>query len=248
MDLLEQKKISANQFKRHPWEITRLKILLFLLKNRSSKSFIVDIGSGDAFIAKGLAEKFPDATLAAVDINYDETFIRENTKDNLEVFSDVRDLSHERTVDTLLLMDVLEHIQQPEKVLLDIKNELKLSTATQLFITVPAFQSLFTDHDVFLKHFKRYNRKQLAYLVNKQGFEVKQSGYFFFSLLIPRIFQRLSGGKRVTGVHNWKQGSFVTSTMLTILWVDFKICWYLSRIGIHLPGLTCFCICRPLPS
>jgi hypothetical protein len=248
MDLLEQKKISADQFKRHPWELTRLKILLFLLKKNSTRKFIVDIGSGDAFIITELAKKFPTSTLAAVDINYDGPFLKKNTKNNVQFFKSMGDIPRELPVDKILLMDVLEHVPYPEKILQDIKALPNVSISTKVFITVPAFQSLFSEHDIFLNHFKRYNRKQLALLLKREGFKIKQSGYFFFSLLLPRLFQNLFGNKPATGVHNWKQGTFLTSIMLAILWIDFKICWYLSRIGIYLPGLTCYCICHPLPS
>lgn len=248
MDLLEQKKIIAPQFKRHPWEIARLKILLFLLKKNPSKNFIADIGSGDAFVVSQLAKKFPHAKLSAVDINYDEQFINDNTRNNLSFFKSIQNFPDNPQIGTVLLMDVLEHIEKPEEILEEINHLKNLSPSTQIIITVPAFQYLFSEHDVFLKHFRRYNRKQLNQLLNKGGFKIKYTGYFFFSLFVGRYFQKLFGIKQRHGVHNWSGGNFITSTVVTILWTDFKICWYLSRIGINLPGLSCYCVCHPLPS
>ena len=248
MDLLEQKKISADQFKRHPWEIARFKILLFLLKKNPSTNIIADVGSGDAFVATKLSKKFPNSVVAAVDINYDEQFINENTKGNLSFASDINQLNDKTSIDNVLLMDVLEHIQKPGEILQTIKGLETVSSSTQFFITVPAFQFLFSQHDIFLKHFRRYNRKQLIQLLKQEGFEIKQSGFFFFSLLLPRIFQKLFKIETLTGMHNWKQGRLLTSLMVAMLWIDFKICWYLSRIGINLPGLSCYCVCQPLPS
>ena len=70
MDLLEQQKISSKEFKRHPWEMARLKILFFLLQKIQAKSFIGDVGSGDAFVAGELSKSFSSSEIAAVDINY----------------------------------------------------------------------------------------------------------------------------------------------------------------------------------
>jgi hypothetical protein len=247
MDLLEQEKITSANFKRHPWELARFKIVSFLLAGIPSKNFIVDMGSGDAFVAKHLSKTHPNSTIAAVDINYNDRFISENKNQNLFFSKSIHSLETTQTIDAVLLMDVLEHIQNPEEILQDLKNPDKVSTSTQLFITVPAFQSLFSEHDTFLKHFERYNRKQLTRLLRREGFEIKYSGYFFFTLLIPRFLQKLFGIRPKFGLHNWNGGHFLTSLIANILWIDFKICWYLSRIGINLPGLSCYCICHPLP-
>ena len=48
-----------------------------------------------------------------------------------------------------------------------------------LFITVPAFQFLWSGHDVFLQHYRRYSLTRLRQLVNGNGLEVRQAHYFF---------------------------------------------------------------------
>jgi len=248
MDLLEQEKITSQNFKRHPWELARYKVLHFFLKKIPSKNFIVDIGSGDAYIAKELSKIYSGSGILAVDPNYDDEFLAKNEGARLVFSKAIEDIDSTQTVNVILLMDVLEHIQHPEEVLQEIKKLPNVSPSTQLFITVPAFQNLFSEHDTFLKHFRRYNRKQLIQLLHQSGFEIEQSGYFFFSLLLPRVFEKILGIKPKIGLHNWSGNSFTTSIITTLLWIDFKICWYLSRIGIHLPGLSCYCICYPLPS
>lgn len=247
MDLAEQKKINALQFKRHPWELTRLKIVAFQIK-KASKNLIVDVGSGDAYIAAQLSKTFPNSKLTAVDINYTDEFIKSNENGRLTFLRSIDDLPSSEPIDVLLLMDVLEHIEKPQDLLSHIRNLKNISSSTRLIVTVPAFQFLFSDHDVFLKHFKRYHRKQLKHLLQQQGFEIKHSGYFFTTLFVARLFQKLFGTQPKRGVYNWKGNWFLTDAFARVLWVDFKICWYLSRIGINLPGLSCYCVCHPLPS
>lgn len=248
MDLIEQKKINSIKFKRHPWETVRLKLLLFLLKKITNKNFIVDVGSGDAFIAMQLAQGFPASTVVAVDINYDDEFIKENDKRHLRFLKCINDVPDTNPVNAILLMDVLEHIQKPEELLNDIKQLKNVSSSTQFIITVPAFQSLFCDHDIFLKHYRRYNRKELNKLVAEAGFQVDFDGYFFITLFPARVFQKTFDIKAKHGLHDWKGNRLATSIASIILWIDFKISWYLSRTGIHLPGLSCYCVCHPLPS
>ncbi|MGB5029622.1 MAG: hypothetical protein WBO38_14060, partial [Chitinophagaceae bacterium] len=59
-------------FQRHPWELTRLRILRFFITNSPSKTGILDIGSGDGFLATGISKYFPSSSIIAVDINYED--------------------------------------------------------------------------------------------------------------------------------------------------------------------------------
>jgi SAM-dependent methyltransferase len=59
-----------------------------------------------------------------------------------------------------------------------------------LFVTVPAYQWLFSFHDVAVNHLRRYSRTSLTDLVPK-GFSVLQSGYFNTSLFPLAVATRL---------------------------------------------------------
>jgi hypothetical protein len=48
-----------------------------------------------------------------------------------------------------------------------------------------------------------------------------------------------------TGVHNWKGNHLITGIITQLLWMEFKITWYLARIGVKLPGLSCYALCQP---
>lgn len=248
MDLTELSRVGT-AFHRHPWEQARARVVAFLLqKNNSTPRLILDVGSGDAFIAGTVAQSFPQAKVTAVDIHYTTDNLQKiKTPPNLQLVSDLQQVNTSEKIDTVLLMDVLEHVEHPGALLQQIK-ALPVNESTTFFITVPAYQSLFTQHDVALGHYKRYNRRSLHALMKTNGFEVLQCGYFFHSLLPVRVWQKIFRTK-VTGdgMHNWKQGRLPTSLLTAAFTAEFKISWYLSRFGMHLPGLTCFCLCRPLP-
>jgi 2-polyprenyl-3-methyl-5-hydroxy-6-metoxy-1,4-benzoquinol methylase len=248
MDLLELKQIGKN-FKRHPWELARSKVLLFFVgKLFRGKGSLVDIGSGDGFMAKSVAGKFPQVNIIAVDSNYSNYIVHNITDSRLTNISFLEDIpSSPVTFDGAILMDVLEHIEKPEELLMDLKLH-HLKSNSFVFLTVPAWQFLFSAHDEELGHFKRYNSKDVKQMVERAGYHVENTGYFFQTLFVVRSIQKLlNRGYKQSTLYNWKGSHFITSVVKNLFWMEFKFSWYLSQVGIHLPGLTCYCICQPLP-
>lgn len=67
--------------------------------------------------------------------------------------------------DTLLYMDVLEHIQNDrEEITMMIKN---LKPGGHIVILAPAYQYLYSEFDKEIGHFRRYTKKQLANLFHQ---------------------------------------------------------------------------------
>ena len=254
MDLLELRSVQTESFVRHPWELARARIVLkFINKRKKSPKEIVDIGSGDAFIAGSVAKEYPRTNVTAIDINYkndDLKVLSLNKPGNLSYFSDIDSIEKNPcAIDIILMMDILEHIENPGSFIKTIKDLNPVSHTTEFIITVPAFQLLFSNHDKELGHYKRYSRKELISLLTSNGFRIKESGYCFNNLLLIRVFQKLFNcNPKSYSLYNWKAGKLFTSLITTLFWIEFKISWYLSQIRIYLPGLTCYCICYPLPS
>lgn len=251
MDLIEYKKFIGGHYKRHPWEIVRLKILKNLINNTKNKSTILDLGSGDAFLASQVAKKFTGSYVHAIDINYTEELIRElkaNGGSNIEFHNDINELLEKENIDIIILMDVLEHIQFPQKTIEQLLSLPGCHKNTRFIITVPAYQSLFSQHDVLLGHYRRYNLTQIKKLVTDSSLKPIYAGFFFNTLSIIRLLQKMvpqKGKTQFKSVNNWNGSSLITNTLTLLFWVEFKITWYLARIGIKIPGLTCYCICQP---
>lgn len=89
--------------------------------------------------------------------------------------------------DLVLLMDVLEHCPDPAGVLRQAGERLK--PGGKLFVTVPAFQSLWSFHDVFLGHYRRYDLPALLDLCRGGGFRV-EAGFYLFAYLLPPVWIR----------------------------------------------------------
>jgi|SRR5215467_1040472 len=94
-----------------------------------------------------------------------------------------------RKYQLILLLDVLEHLQDPDEAL-RLCREL-LDPGGTLLITVPAFRIAWTNHDRINHHVTRYRRATLFPLLRNARFQVKDSAYWFHWTLPVRLLQRL---------------------------------------------------------
>lgn len=252
MDLLE-KKIGITKH-RHPWETARYSVLLDLLKRYDDKSnaSIIDVGCGDAFIVKSLAREFPDNSIIGIDTAFTnsdlEQFYSDNNFTNLSLKTDMIEIKSTEEVKYVLLMDVIEHIEDDIHFVKNVRNKAFVNKQTTFIITVPAFNSLYSAHDKFLKHYRRYNRKALVKLVENSGFEILESNYLFSTLLIIRILQKsieiIFGNKEQKGLHHEEFSKSKANAVKRLLLLDYKIFRLFNKLGIKIPGLSTYVVCR----
>jgi hypothetical protein len=212
---------------------------------------LVDIGSGDAYVINQVCRAGVAKSYYAVDINYTPAIVAQLKQNNagapIDYLADIHDmkLGDAVTGATLYLcMDVLEHLENEREVLDLIAKPPVEKGSAFYFFSVPAFQSVFSDHDVLLGHYRRYTVAQLTKLCVDRGLEVIDSGYFFFTLLIARWVERKLIKKKDYSIDNWEGGQSKTRLLTMILWLDFSISRLLRKLGFKLPGLSSYCICR----
>lgn len=82
----------------------------------------------------------------------------------------------ESSYDVLIASDVLEHLADDQR---SLKSWYRIVRPGGLLIVfVPAFQALWSDHDVVNHHFRRYTRAQLSERLAEAGFVVQRSSYW----------------------------------------------------------------------
>ncbi len=259
MDIAESTTLLTPEERRHPWETARLQILEELLRTathdgRLQKEIVVDVGCGDLFVAGQLAQRWPASDFIGIDIAFDEKTLESLRKTivlpNLHVHSSMDDalefLSGPATI--ILLNDVIEHVPDDVEFLRTIVSSGLFEAGTRLLITVPAYQSLWTRHDVFLGHYRRYTRGLLRRRVQAAGLTTASDGYFFVSLLPIRAAQAMlerAGvhAKEEKGIGQWGGGQVMAGLFRKMLLLDFRVGRLLSRTGVMLPGLSCYAIC-----
>lgn len=86
------------------------------------------------------------------------------------------------------LFDVLEHIDDDAATLAQLRTYLQ--PRGRLYLTVPAFNWLWSSEDDHAGHFRRYTLDSLSTLLIAQGFEVEFATYFFAPLVAPILALR----------------------------------------------------------
>lgn len=252
MDISELKRNASNH--RHPWETVRAKEIQRLIKKHTlNRKHILDIGSGDGYIVNQLCSNAIGKIYTAIDTAYTNDIVANIRQEYNCTVDYLNKLPHvlQPLADCILLADVLEHCKDDAAVLMELNNPDLLKKNAVILITVPAFNTVFSKHDIILDHHRRYNVKQLRLLCKKTGYTIKESGYFFFSLLVIRIIQllleKLKLRKPKKSIDNWNGGGMLSKVICTFLYVDLLMTRSFSKIGIHLPGLSAYCICHPSP-
>lgn len=78
--------------------------------------------------------------------------------------------------DSIIYVDVLEHVKDEAKELSYIYKSLQKGGYVCIF--VPALSWLYSEHDKSIGHFRRYGKKQLKTLLKEAGFEIIKTEYF----------------------------------------------------------------------
>ncbi len=93
--------------------------------------------------------------------------------------------------DLVGLFDVMEHIEDDVVFLRRVREA--LAERGVVVITVPAYQWLWSDHDVGNKHFRRYTRTSLVKVLAESGYHIEYAGYWNMFLFLPAALVRLLG-------------------------------------------------------
>lgn len=249
MDLLER---TASPV-RHPWELARFHVVKDLvdqqIKQYEGKK-ILDIGCGDLYFLKRFAEDKPASEFFAVDKGLDdEMILRESGMINC--YRSLEQLPRDASFDIIFMMDLLEHVEDDFDYLKRLLEKPFVDENTLFVITVPAYETLYGQHDRFLGHFRRYSNSSLEKVTCGAGLRTIQKGYFFLSLLLPRymqiIWEKLNGrGVRESGasLSGWGQNKFITEFLKNALLMDYRIHRVLKKVRIPTPGLSNYIVCR----
>ncbi|CAN2171204.1 hypothetical protein MCEMRE212_00059 [Candidatus Nanopelagicaceae bacterium] len=178
---------------------------------------LVDIGAGSALFSKELIRTNRVKRSVAVDTGYAED--SEDIQGNLSYRRKINYSGHTH----FLLTDVLEHIEDDAGFLRDIV--LQADRNSTFIITVPAMMSLWSGHDVYLKHYRRYTKSNLKALATGAGLMVQKTRYTYSTLFPIAYLQRKFAGSNSAN-SQMKDNGLVVSLILRILlfpdrWISF---------------------------
>lgn len=173
----------------HWWTKGRQEIVLSLLLNITpslTSLNILDVGCGTGITLNSL-QQIGCTNLQGVDDNITAIEYCNNKTLPIQQANVYKLPFGDGCFDVVLAMDVMEHVQDEQKALYEIKRVLKDDGL--LLITVPAFELLWSVHDDVNSHIRRYTKKHLNKLLSNSGFAVLKSSYFN-TFLFPLAFLR----------------------------------------------------------
>jgi len=245
LDLSEVRRTSGQ---RHPWEIARVRALSTILRRRQVRiESILDVGCGDGFIGESLRNMLGARALVGIDAHLPDTEcgILRAADHVIERYPSDRSIG-DRRFDLVLALDVIEHVDDDRALVDDVVSHWTTPGGLVL-VTVPAFQSLFSHHDLALRHHRRYNHAQLRTLLEGAGLAILEDGYLFASLVAPRALavlgERLGFQQDDHGVGSWEGPPWLAQLIAATLTLDAEALLAATRLGIRVPGLTAWALC-----
>ncbi len=170
---------------RYWWFVARRHLITTLLETyypRTGQLRILDIGCGTG---KMLDELKPFGDVVGADFAPEalQFCITRGAPADL-ARADVRRLPFaDNSFDVVTAMDIIEHIDDDKAASREIFRVLK--PGGRLLVTVPAFSSLWSEHDEALHHFRRYTTPHLKDVFQRAGLHVDKLSYTVTTLFAP---------------------------------------------------------------
>lgn len=177
-------------YRRHWWWRVREHVLLrtldSVLKDTARDNRILDVGCGAGLFFDALQRFGTVEGIESDPVALDSAGRWRESIFHGELNSAFRPAA---PYDAILMLDVLEHVPEPEQLLMDARA--LLNSDGRLVITVPAFNWLWTRHDDLNHHLRRYSTRQLRRVIQDAGLVVIESTYLFQSLVPLKALVRM---------------------------------------------------------
>lgn len=178
-----------NYEREHWWFVAREKIIISTIKNHILKKIvsteplkILNIGC-----STGRSSEYLSQFGTVTSLEYDAACCEFTTKKTgLEIINgSITELPFSvNSFDLVCAFDVIEHVEDHELAVEEMKRVAKQNGI--LFVTVPAFMSLWSHHDEVNFHFRRYKKNDLIALFDKtKNGETIFVSYFNSILFLP---------------------------------------------------------------
>jgi len=157
---------------------------------------LVEVGAGTGAFSDLLLETEPE-TLSLIE----PSAMVETLKTNLaakdfsteiriypNIFAEVAErLQTEQSPDSVIYINVLEHIEEDEAELKIVHQTLR--ETGRVFIFVPALPMLFSEFDKRIGHFRRYRKKEIIEKCAAAGFRILLANYFDAAGILPWLMK-----------------------------------------------------------
>jgi 2-polyprenyl-3-methyl-5-hydroxy-6-metoxy-1,4-benzoquinol methylase len=193
---------------------------------------ILDVGAGSGVFSRLLLRSSHGTSAVCVDTGY------ASDSAGVEAGKTIRFVRQigKSGANVVLMIDVLEHVDDDVDFLRQYAG--KVEPGCHFLLGVPAFQFLFSGHDVFLGHKRRYTIRSLERTAKAAGLTVIKSRYFFSAIFPLAAAVRLLG--RSGAKSSLKRHSVTVNKLLALLHRLELPFLSINRMF----GLTAFCLAQ----
>ena len=195
---------------------------------------LLDVGAGSGFFSRHLLSETPAESALCVDIGYPAD--RDDSVAGKPVL--YRRDAGLTDCDLVLMMDVLEHVDHDRWLLRHYAE--KVPSGAHFLVTVPAFGFLWSGHDVFLEHKRRYRLPEIEAAMRDAGLEIVRGSYYFGFVFPLAAAVRLAGRNTTEPRSSLKKQGALTNAALTAICTAELPLFPINRLA----GLSCFVLAR----
>jgi SAM-dependent methyltransferase len=195
---------------------------------------LLDVGAGSGFFSRHLLAETGARSALCVDIGY------ERDRDDQVGAKPVlyrRDCAM-TDCDLVLMMDVLEHVDDDRGLLRHYAA--KVPPGAHFLVTVPAFRFLWSGHDVFLEHKRRYRLGEIETAMRDSGLEIVKGAYYFGLIFPLAAAVRLAARGEARPKSSLKKHGALTNGLLTAACAAELPLFPVNRLA----GLSAFVLAR----
>jgi hypothetical protein len=174
MDLKEEK-ILGNKIHDHWYYVSKGRAMCKFIGGMEIPE-VLDIGAGSGIFSRQLLDEGLCDSAVCLDPNYPEEKTDNHNGKQIHFVKTINKPYQK----LILMMDVLEHVPNDSALLKEYVNSMEVGG--YVLITVPAFQFMWSGHDVFLEHYRCYTIEMIESVVKRSGMSPIRSRYFFGSL------------------------------------------------------------------
>lgn len=229
------------------WFRSRNQLILWALEEYCQNfQSLLEIGCGTGYVLSGVPELFPHSTLHGSEILIAGLGFAAARLPSVNFMQmDARNIPFQDEFDVIGAFDVLEHIEEDERVLAQVHAALKPQGF--MLLTVPQHAWLWSSIDEYACHVRRYSASDLHHKIETAGFRIVRSTSFVSTLLpammASRFLQKKVPDRNFDATAELKISPWLNSLFLQLLLIELAA----IRKGFNFPvGGSRFVIARKI--
>jgi Methyltransferase domain len=221
------------------WSMGRVDIICRTLRDaatiglRSETGRVLEVGCAVGVVVAGLLKAGFD--IWGVDLGRPTPLKVAEHRIQIGIKAQHLDEDFRATIETLMLLDVIEHIEDDVTFLREML--VYFPRCTCVIIAVPARAEAWSKWDEYYGHYRRYTAESVEHTIRQAGFVPLRARYFFRSLYVVTMLINLLGIERSITVRPPTKPSLFHRFIASLLILEDKILH-----GSWLPGLSLICL------